>query len=71
MNRQATVLALGVALALASAAPGFAQDQIKTHRHSAAQQQAPKTNPYTGYYDYDRSGDFAGANSGSMGSVGR
>ena len=70
MKRQATILVLGVTLALASAVPSFAQDQTKTHRHSV-EQQAPKSDPYTGYYDYDRSGNFAGGNSGSMGSVGR
>jgi hypothetical protein len=70
MKRQTTVFALGALLALASAAPSFAQGNGKTTRHAV--QHNTQTNPYAGYFDYDTSNGYDSQyNSGSMGGVGR
>lgn len=70
MKRQTTVFALGALLALASAAPSFAQGNGKTTRHAV--QHNTQTNPYAGDLDYDTSNGYDSQyNSGSMGGVGR
>lgn len=80
MKRQATVMALGVLLALTAVAPSFAAN-AQTNRNAA--HQAKAADPYAGYYDsavpegryttYAPSyGGYSGAfNSGSMGGIGR
>jgi hypothetical protein len=80
MKRQATVIALGVLLALSATAPSFAQGN--RHAKNSAVHRSQAADPYTGYYDsavpegnytgYAPSYNTGGAfNSGAMGGIGR